>query len=84
MRVPLEVHGLLFAGPFLIGGGEQSASRGQGMLNGSAKKEESLDDRIESVLVTLEGKVASPPAQWQVEWERRQAGRYKSPASTRR
>lgn len=78
MRVPL------FAGSFLICGGEQSASHGHGMRTGSGKKEESLDDRIESVLSTLEGKVASPPAQWQVEWERRQAGRNKSPASTRR
>ena len=80
--MPMEMHGFCLL--CLIVVGEQHASAGNGTRNGSAKEEESLDERIESVLSTLEGKVASPSPQWQLEWERRQANKTKSPASSRR
>ena len=94
--MPMEMHGFLSACSRLIFVDEQHASPGNGTRNGaatrsgsakmreSAKEEESLDERIESVLSTLEGKVASPSPQWQLEWERRQANKTKSPASSRR
>ena len=53
-----------------------------GASNGVAGGE-SLDDRIESVLSTLEGKAAAPPPDWQMEWERRQR-KGKSPSSSHR